>query len=472
MIRDRLRAGIRASLGRLGDGFDALLGVSEFEGAPPIGYRLIDDPSVARVRRQYGGQLGPAPATQTRWYLADVESARYAADAGDLSHAARLVGAYRADGTIAGLLSTRTSGLVRLPKVFTGETEIAGALEGRDGARSVFDALCPPGELAALAEDGLSLGVGVGELVAVPGRDYPMLVRQPPEHLRYRWTDNRWFYNTIAGVIPIEPGRGRWVLHVDGPRVAPWRSGLWEPIARKWVPKVHAELNQANWEAKLANPARAAKSPNGATESHRAGMLEALIAWGVNTVFELPPGWDVSIIESNGRGYESFGQSIDRANQEFMIAIAGQIVTVTGGSGFANADIHKTIRQDLIESSAGALAWTINSQILPSFVAERWGEDVARKGSYAVGWDTTPPADLQATGQAIATFGDAITKANVALERYDLEIDAGELAKRFRLPTRSRTAESSPSEVPTEDEADRMRAERASAIRFSERFAA
>src|SRR5205085_2623084 len=102
-------------------------------------------------------------------------------------------------------------GLVRLPKRFRGDPRIVQALElGHDKVRSVFDEMFPPAELALLAGDGELCGVGVGELVPVEGRDYPVLVRLDPEYLVFRWNENCWYFRSVIGLIPITPGDGRW----------------------------------------------------------------------------------------------------------------------------------------------------------------------------------------------------------------------------------------------------------------------
>src|SRR5262245_55224043 len=67
------------------------------------------------ARDSLAGQIAPPPVSQTRWYLSDLEDAIQAADVGDLSIAARLCRSLRRDGVLAGVLSTRTDGLVRLP---------------------------------------------------------------------------------------------------------------------------------------------------------------------------------------------------------------------------------------------------------------------------------------------------------------------------------------------------------------------
>lgn len=417
---------------KLRDYLAALLGVSTYS-APLLPGASLDDKSVTRIRKVMGGQLSPLPVTKTRWYLADLEAAQHLADTGDLSRAAQLCRAMRRNGIIAGVLSTRANGIIALPKRFGGDEEMVRALQGRDGDRSVFDAMCPAAECAAMAIDGVQLGVSLGELVPVEGRDYPILVRLDPEFLRYRWAENRWYYNSIAGALPITPGDGQWVLHIDGGRISPWQFGLWAALGESFINISHAKMHQANWEAKLANPARVAVAPQGATDSQKQSWFAKVMAWGVNTVFGMTPGYDVKLLESNGQGWESFEKTIARSEREAIIAVTGSTVLVDGGSGFANADVHKSIRADLIEATARALEHTLNTQVIPQWVIARWGEDALEKAP-TVSWDTTPPKDQKSDADATKAFGDAVAQANVALAPYGKRLDAAELAARFGLP--------------------------------------
>ena len=158
---------------------DALLGRSAYARPPAAGAtNTLDAPEVIQARESLGGQLGPPGRTPTRLYLADIESATHAADLGQIGPAAQLMVAAKQDGVYSGVLSTRTDGLVRLPKRFRGDAEICSELQpgstadatGNTESRSIFDEMCPPKELALLAADGLMLGVGVAELVPVAGR--------------------------------------------------------------------------------------------------------------------------------------------------------------------------------------------------------------------------------------------------------------------------------------------------------------
>jgi len=417
------------------DILSALLGVSAYQ--PPKGYGPdLRDPAVERIREQVGGNLALQPTTRTRWYLADLEAARVAADTGDLSTAAQLCASMRGDGLISGLLGTLTGGLVTLPKKFYGShKESIEALQARNGSRSVFDDMAPTSELALLAADGVKLGVGIAELVPVPGRDFPIMIRLEPEFLRYRWVENRWYYLSIAGPLPITPGDGRWVLHAPGGRVRPWMAALWPSLGRSYINKEHAFLHRSNYSGKLANPARAAVAPAAATEPQRTGLLASLLRWGTNTVIELPPGWDVKIIESKGEGYQVFQSEIDTCDNEIKVAIAGQVVTVDGGAGFQNSDIHRTIRADIIKHHADGLAYTLNTQLIPPYVASHWGAEAVKTGA-CIEWDISRPKDLDAEARSLLTAAQAIDQLRATLATFGRELDIDELATRYGIPIR------------------------------------
>jgi len=269
--------------------------------------------------------------------------------------------------------------------------------------------------------------------VPVEGRDFPIFVRLDPQFLWYVWSENRWYFRSAVGLLPIVPGDGRWVLHTPGGRVSPWKGGLWRALGRAYIRKDHALMHRDNWEAKLANPARVATAPAGATEEARRGFFARLMAWGVNTVFSLTPGWDVKLLESNGRGYESFTATIAEQNNEFVISVAGQTVTTDGGAGFANADIHKSIRADLIKETADGLAYTINTQGLPAFIVDRFGEGALEDGC-SVEWDVTPAKDRNSEAQALVAVASAITSLTAALTVHNLALDAEAMCVRFGVP--------------------------------------
>lgn len=419
---------------RLLDYLGALLGLSAYDRPRGRAAQLpsLGSPEVDRRREIWGGQLAPPPTSQAEWYLSDLEYAERAADSGDLGPAARLMRSARKDGILAGVLSTRTDGLVRLPKTFVAADPIRRELESSAGSvRSTFDEMFPPSELALLAADGILLGVGVAELREVPGRAHPVMVRLEPEYLRYDWHEGCWYYRAVGGELPITPGDGHWILHTPGGRIAPWNAGSWKAIGRAFIRKESASLSKDNWEATLANPALVAEAPNGASDAHAEGFFRRLVnAWGLNTLFGLRPGYKLSVLEANGRGHDSFVKTIAAQEKEIVVCISGSTVLVDGGTGFANADVHKSIRADLIQATADGLAYTINSQGLPAWVAARWGAG-ALANPAMMAWDVTPPRDRKAEADALLA---AAMAARAIREAYGDRFDDVAYAATFGIP--------------------------------------
>lgn len=410
--------------------------VREYVGPKPL-------PTGTEREDGYARQMS-MPRSITRWHMADLEGAVLAADSGNLRFAGQLWRSLRRDGMVSGVLSTRTQGLVQLPlRILSDDEQLVAELAGD------FAEVFPTSELALLAADGVGIGVGVAEFVQLEGC-LPVLRRLDPEFLSYRWAEDRWYYQSIHGVEPINPGDGRWVLHCPGGAVQPWAHGLWAALGRAFIAKEHAFFYRENYSSKLANAARVATTPAGATDSTRQGFFAKLAAWGVNTVFDLPPGYDVKLLESNGRGFEVFEATIKTSNEEIVITLAGQTVTTDGGAGFSNSAIHATIRADLIQSDADALSATLNSQAIPVWASERFGEAAASRGT-VVEWDVTGASDLTKQAAALVQVATAAAALNELLRPNGKSVDLDDVARRYGVklvdvpaPTPAASAERPP----------------------------
>lgn len=415
----------------LRDRIAALLGVSTYQAPKRYGPEL-DSSFVERMRTLFGGNLNPPPTTRLRWYLDDLEAAQHLADTGYLELCGQLWRAMRRDGRLVGLMSTLSGGVVALPKKFYGKHGVE-ELRSRNGTRSVYENMVPSVEAGLMVADGRVCGAAIGELLPVEGRDYPVLCRLDPTFLQYQWNENRWYYNSIAGRLPITPGDGRWVLHLPGGRVAPWTNGLWPALGRSFINKEHAMLHRSNYSGKLANPARVAEAPAGADEPSRIGFVQSLLAWGLNTVIELPPGWKAYLLESKGEGYKVFQDEIDTSDKEFAVTICGQEVTVDGGVGFQNSDLFRAIRADIIKDVAGGWDHTVNTQILPSYIANKFGEAAIDEGA-VIESDIARPKDLTVEAASMTALAGAIKSLREALEGEGRTLNVDELTKRFGVP--------------------------------------
>lgn len=384
------------------------------------GPRLLPPEGERSARRQ----TSPMTFSRSEWLLAELGEAVKSADTGNMLQAAQLAAACRRDGVISGVLSTRTKGLLSLPRSITApDPEVAKRFAAD------FDVMFPMAELEQILGDGILLCIGVGEFVQPAWSRLPVLRRLDPERLTYRWNEDRWYYSSTQGLLPITPGDGRWFLFLPGGHVTPWKNGIWAALGRCFIAKQAAFFMRENYSSKLANAARVVTSPIGANAEDRQAHLDQVVDWGINAAFELPPGYDLKLIEANGRGYEVFSDIMEKSDREAVICLSGQTVTLDGGAGFQNGAIFQSIRNDLIQSDAIGLASHIIEQ-----GAFLWGYLHGVDGlQIGLRWETTPPKDRNM--EATAT----VQAANAAKAWKDagVDVDVDELARRYGVPIRA-----------------------------------
>jgi hypothetical protein len=427
---------------------ETLLGIATFDPPTMPGPELGDD-VVNAARAALGGRLEPIPQVRLRWYPPDIERAQIQASNGDLTMVGQLCESAKLDGVFRGLADARTA-CVNFPKRFYGSAEVVKTLQSKTNSdRDVYAEMIPNTEARLMVLDELFCGVGVGEMVPVRGRNFPVLVRRYPQNLYYLWSRNQWYYRSIVGLIPIVPGipnegtgGNAWVLHIGGGRLSPWNSGLWNTVGRSYINKTQTLFARQAYEMKHAHPARVAQAPPGATEIERASLLRGIIRWALNAAFVLPVGYELKLVESNGRGIEIYENSIKTYNEEMATALCGSAVMLQGTAGFSNMDVFRVVQTDLIKTTASAWDHTVNTQILPAFIGDRWGIE-ALANATTVETDVTPPKDrkveadtLQSLANAIKGIVEAVCAAQIAVgAKEPIALDVGELLARYGVPT-------------------------------------
>ena len=403
---------------------------------PPIGPRKINDPSVRGQREALGTtELSRRQWTKLHVYQDDVTEAIRTSDMGNMYLAASLMRSAMTDSILAGLMNTRSSGLVRLAKTFTGDAELAAELaKGTtalyDDSQSLFDTLSPPSELEAVVSDFIGLGVCVGTLEQTTEPTIKTLVRQDPAGLRQDLRTGAWVYDSTVGALEIEPGDGNWFFLAAG-KTQPWRRGQFNCLGRSYVRKLHAIFHKANYEATIANSAKVLTTPNGATDEHRSCAVEQVSEWGDNSTFALTAGWQIQLLESQGKGVESFDKTIEDVNNEYKYAIQGQVGTSDGAAGFSNIAPLAAIRTDLIEANSQALAHAVNTQVLLPYAYARTRTVEKR---VFVAWSTKPAADQNREATALVTAATAIKSLSEVLIGTAEPLDIDVMCERFNVP--------------------------------------
>jgi hypothetical protein len=177
---------------------------------------------------------------------------------------------------------------------------------------------------------------------------------------------------------------------------------------------------------------RVGKSPEGSTERGRRAWLRDLKGLGRDTAMIMPPGYDLTLLEAQGRTWEIHSEAIEWADRAIAVTLAGQTVTTEGTSGFSTGNIHRMIARELTAFTAGALGQTLHAQVLRPWAG--WNFAGGAGGAPTPTWDTEPPESQAEKADAIGKLGLALTQMDAALAPTGKRVDSLAVAERFGLP--------------------------------------
>lgn len=357
----------------------------------------------------------------TRWTPDDLEAAEALTAGGQLQRVADLCWALLGDGRVKAALDTRVKGLLRLPikwDVPRGGAKVKRALE----AEGDWYAMHSEAALFSLFAWGLLLGVGIAQRVWVLRGDRWIGVLRPYNARYLRWDARRrvWVVRTETGDVDILPGNKRWVLYApscsgapDGDEL-PWMYGAWRALGAPWLGKFFAWGDWQGYGQVHGAPIRTAdlseEKPPKAELVTQLGDTLGNVGGDASVIG--PPGSKIRLVEAVGNTWQTFKESIAAAAVEIVIALTGQSSSTEIVEGQeTGATLHGQVRRDLIgaDEQTGS---TCTHGLIEDYCEVNWSD---RGIATWARWDTTPPSDAKARGDAMLSLGNGIASIEAVL---------------------------------------------------------
>ena len=205
---------------------------------------------------------------------------------------------------------------------------------------------------------------------------------------KYAWKDPRWFqYDKETGqtlmlrdeltteLHPLLPNK--FIIHephlISGTQIA---GGLALPALFYFMLKSYDVTSWAAFIDRYGFPIRLGKYSRKATKDDITTLRRAVASIGADFGAVIPEGATIEIIESktsgeNSDAYQKMATWIDKQISKLVL---GQTMTTDDGSSRAQGEVHEEVRQDIAAADALAVADTLNSMLVVTYVDFNFGE--------------------------------------------------------------------------------------------------
>lgn len=412
--------------------------------------RVADDDIPRRPRVVSGRALSDVHVTT--WTVGQVRTALRLHVDGDFHRSALLADAARGDDRIKSDLRTRVYAVTGLPFRLdpspTGDQRRARAV--RDELAAEWPRICPPSLVRQILRWGILQGVGYG---AVPwessgGRWWPRPTVWHPQHLRHHEHREALEAQTTEGLVDVVPGDGAWLCYQpEGDRG--WMDASIRGLAIPYLLRSLSRRDWARFSEKHGLPITGAVVPESADTDDKDNFFDDLRQLAGEGIVMLPRdregrGFGIEMIEpGNAAAWQGFERILQHCDVSVAVELLGQASNATDGGSYAKAVALGTIRQDILEADAAAIAATLHADLLRPWARFNFGDpDLAPLPV----WDATPPEDTAALATTWQTAGNALGALQAAAQARGMDIDLDAFAARFGIPLVRRAAPPPPTQ--------------------------
>lgn len=380
------------------------------------------------------------------WTPQLIRNAQRYAESGNISRVADLCEEILGDDRAVAVLNTRANALLGCDVAFDEgigrrKKRAVKALEAEEDYWTAF----PEEELRRLIIWGVLLGIGIAQIRwedKTPGdvfsRKIPRIRVWHPRFLRWDWTERRWYLTVddYGREIPIEPGKGGWILFTPYGSSRPWAYGLWRGMARLWLLKqyaiddwaLHSEVHGQPIRMGFLPPEAAKMVDEAKRKKLRAELAADIASFGKETSFVPPPGFDFKLVEAQANTWEMFKAQIDLADTGFSVLAIGTSLPTDVKPGVGTGATASTlVRQDYLEADAETLTTTLHDQALIWWADINFGDP--RLAPWPV-YQVEPAADLKAMAERVNTAANALR----VFDDVGAPVDKREFLKSFEVP--------------------------------------
>lgn len=206
---------------------------------------------------------------------------------------------------------------------------------------------------------------------------------------------------------PLQPFG--WIVHVHKARSGYLaRAGLHRVLSWPFLFKNYAVRDCAEFVEIYGLPVRVGRYPSGASDAEKRTLLSAVMGIGHSAAGIIPETMALEFLEAAKGTHEPFAFIIDWAERTQSKCIVGQTLSAESkatGLGSGVADLHGSVRQDIIEADAMQIAGDLTRHLVYPLAALNAG--VGNPGrSPRWSFDTRQAADLKVLGESLKTIVD------------------------------------------------------------------
>lgn len=359
-----------------------MTGLVDLHGQPlrrEVLTREVAGPTLAGVRSPYGGYPGDA-LTPVR--LANILRE---ADQGDPMRYFELAEQIEErDLHYAGVLGTRKRSVAQLDITVEAASDDAHDVAIADMVRDWLTRDELADELFDML-DAIGKGLSFTEIIwdTSEGQWRPdRLEWRDPRFFTFAQSDGRTplLRGGIGGNEPDAPLDPFKFIHlaIKAKSGLPVRSGVARIAAWAWMFKAFTQRDWAIFAQTFGQPVRVGKFHPGATKEDKATLFRAVANIAGDCAAIIPEGMVIEFIESAnvGAGSDLYERRADWLDRQISKAILGQTNTTdaqAGGLGSGQAQVHKSVADDIEKADAKAAASALNRYLIRPWVDLEYG---------------------------------------------------------------------------------------------------